>query len=546
MSWLEREKISYYDLKCLFEYIDEELYKAATPTMLMQLIYHYPSIEIKIHPLKCDTNEKEFTDGEFPQLHVSNELNDILNKLLKEGKLQETGKEYSKFIMDKKIKEYIYEGKKYALASTKWLKVEPIVWQPIGDGELAIAKKILLFGKTYEELADYLNNEFLEEITPSNLNSRIAKSPTPKKTSSRKKTKTPSSNETEQNETKQSNQSPQKKDHKPQKRIQALKQIKQKLEQSPQTSNETIQTEEQDISTSNNNNELITIETLYEVDEWIIEYKRKTNPSLRVKPENVKFQYLLNAYKKSEKIHPIINSTNKTNFKFGEYPQVLVSEMQNDILNKLLEEGNLQETGKEYSKFIMGKKIKEYIYEGKKYALASTKWLKVEPIVWQPIGNGKLAIAKNIALLGNTYEELADYLSNEFLEEITPSNLNSKIAKSPTPKKTSSRKKTPSSNETEQNETKQSNQPPQKEESQVKKRTRALKQIKQNLEQSPQTSNEITQTEEQDISSPNETMHGETQQEDPKKTAYQSYLEALSEYIIDLTARSEPTKKMRR
>ncbi len=55
-----------------------------------------------------------------------------------------------------------------------WIKVEPIVWLHKKSDDYAITKSILLGGRTYKEMLEFLNNEFLQEIIPSDVSSITA------------------------------------------------------------------------------------------------------------------------------------------------------------------------------------------------------------------------------------------------------------------------------------------------------------------------------------------------------------------------------------
>ncbi len=144
---------------------------------------------------------EEVIYGEYPQYAASLDLQQILNRLFKEGKLKKTNRKYTinqrniydsyKHFKPLVLDEYIYEGKKYVRVISKmpeelsngkrckygdevWIEVSPIHWLVDQKENLLISENILIGGMSLEKLNKsikyknesdmFLNKYFINEI----------------------------------------------------------------------------------------------------------------------------------------------------------------------------------------------------------------------------------------------------------------------------------------------------------------------------------------------------------------------------------------------
>ena len=117
--------------------------------------------------------EVEF--GEYPQ-KVLCDMCDKLEKLYENNKLYLTGKNYIAGIHDRRIcyREYMYEGRKFIRADNNfedkkncWIEVLPVVWQVDPKKNIALSKYVLFAGVPYNNIYEYLDKYFSEDIIPS-------------------------------------------------------------------------------------------------------------------------------------------------------------------------------------------------------------------------------------------------------------------------------------------------------------------------------------------------------------------------------------------
>lgn len=164
-------------------------------------------------------NERQTEDGitivewgEYPQQAVSKEMQETLEKLFNEKRLNETGKTYTTdsvpfYVYDQdftEIKhiEYEYNNKKYIRVKLNifcgaigmilsngerynqddiaWIEVQPIVWAIDKEKNIAITDKIIVAGIKYDDkqstskfeethIYNFMNNYLLKDITPKEL-----------------------------------------------------------------------------------------------------------------------------------------------------------------------------------------------------------------------------------------------------------------------------------------------------------------------------------------------------------------------------------------
>lgn len=119
---------------------------------------------------------------------------------------------------------------------------------------------------------------------------------------------------------------------------------------------------------------------------------------------------------------------------FGEYPQWIVSNKLNDILEEEYSKGKLNRTGKNYISGILDQKMcfEEYTYNNKKYIRIdksqvskyiknNTYWVEVSPIIWQVDPKKNVALCKNVLFTGVTKSKMKQFFKENFSKDIIPS-----------------------------------------------------------------------------------------------------------------------------
>lgn len=141
-------------------------------------ICNYSDIEPNITK-KYDFDDKLFTVkyGYYPQELLKDAKQDELNALLEAGKL-------SLIYQNNEYEAYSYEDKYYAkyngnwsinnqkvlkqtnpyMGRSLWFNLSPITWIVNKEKDIAVSKNILYAGLTYDQVQDYLDNNFAFDI----------------------------------------------------------------------------------------------------------------------------------------------------------------------------------------------------------------------------------------------------------------------------------------------------------------------------------------------------------------------------------------------
>ena len=107
--------------------------------------------------------------GEYPQTEASSDIATELEKLRVEKKLVRTGKKYTVSMYKNKIEkaeEFIYEGKKYIYCNEKYYEVKPITWVISREDKIAFSREVLTSNIPVNRLEEFLTYDMSREILP--------------------------------------------------------------------------------------------------------------------------------------------------------------------------------------------------------------------------------------------------------------------------------------------------------------------------------------------------------------------------------------------